>query len=342
MPNMASGKGKVALFLLVAMLPIYVDSAVDANHDFFEGFSAPDSTQSPETSNSTGREAKPVVPRTESKGGKSQCESQEKRLVILPGPHGPPGSPGPRGMPGPPGIPGYSGMNGHNGEPGLCTCMKGPKGHSGPMGREGATGVQGPRGSPGSAGDTGLPGPTGEKGDPGNCTGAGAKGDTGPPGPPGKRGASGENGEPGEPGADAVCDAQLCRDSAVRSAPSDTDQSGGGTRDRKRNFSAFSVSRFGTAEALDDTEIITWDHEFSNVGGDFSSETGIFNCSIAGEVQVSIIDADYWDSEDSSSNSVILELSVGDIIWLDLYEGRVLHSSYYRYTTFSGTLLHAR
>ncbi|PIK59787.1 putative collagen alpha-1(X) chain [Apostichopus japonicus] len=224
----------------------------------------------------------------------------------------------PRGMPGPPGIPGYSGMNGHNGEPGLCTCLKGPKGYSGPMEEKGT-------------------------------------------------GASGENGEPGEPGADAVCDAQLCRDSAVRSAPSDTDQSDGGTRDRKRNFSAFSVSRFGTAEALVDTEIITWDHEFSNVGGDFSPETGIFNCSIAGfyfftfhiyksssanypmvrlmlngEVQVSIIDADYWDSEDSSSNSVILELSVGDIIWLDLYEGRVLHSSYYRYTTFSGTLLHAR
>ena len=58
-----------------------------------------------------------------------------------------------------------------------------------------------------------------------------------------------------------------------------------------------------------------------------------------GEHQVAAIDYGAMDSEDSTSNSVILDLEVNDQVWLQLYEGRELYSSHYRYTTFSGWLL---
>lgn len=251
-------------------------------------------------------------------------------------------------------------MNGHNGEPGVCRCLKGPKGNEGPRGDPGPDGNDGPPGMQGPPGADGAPGPIGPKGVPGECTGMtdSPKGDVGLPGADGMKG---EKGDPGDPGQDAVCDSRLCTaEERTREQPSR------GGRRRRQKFSAFSVSRYGTEEAVDETEIITWDHEFTNFGGDFSSDTGIFNCSIPGyyfftfniyksstanyplvrlmlngDVQVSVLDADFWDSEDSSSNSVILELTSGDSVWLELYEGRVLHSSYYRYTTFSGTLLRA-
>lgn len=88
----------------------------------------------------------------------------------------------------------------------------------------------------------------------------------------------GEKGDPGDPGQDAVCDSRLCTaGERTREQPSR------GGRRRRQKYSAFSVSRYGTEEAVDSAEIITWDHEFTNFGGDFSSDTGIFNCSIPGK-----------------------------------------------------------
>ena len=58
-----------------------------------------------------------------------------------------------------------------------------------------------------------------------------------------------------------------------------------------------------------------------------------------GEHTVGAIDYGPTDSEDSTSNSVILDLQASDLVWLELVEGRELYSSNYRFTTFSGFLL---
>lgn len=355
----------ILLFIFIACR---VESGVDVNTDFlqahnktFEDLTHNHGNESYDGDSTDGCHTGPTQGEVNAKGDAGPL----RRYVVVTGPPGPKGSAGPRGLPGPQGMPGNSGMNGYNGATGECFCLKGPRGPKGSPGNRGIKGSDGSRGPQGPPGDEGSPGPTGQKGEPGNCTGEGWKGKVGPPGLPGKRGVPGEKGDIGEPGEDAVCDAQFCGQSAAGSDRSGTEQSSDGGRTSGRKFSAFSVSRYGTAGAVDDTTIVTWDHEFSNVGGDFSPDTGIFNCSIPGfyyftfhiyksstgnypmvrlmlngEVQISIIDADYWDSEDSSSNSVILELGPGDAVCLDLYHGRVLHSSYYRYTTFSGTLIH--
>ncbi len=54
---------------------------------------------------------------------------------------------------------------------------------------------------------------------------------------------------------------------------------------------------------------------------------------------VAVIDYGPMDSEDSTSNSVILDLQQNDLVWLQLYEHREVYSSHYRFTTFSGFLL---
>lgn len=356
---MEEGRKAIAVFCVVSFVSInIVESGVDISTEFIQ-------ENRPENRTLDGgrhaTENSPIDPSitagyTENVLNDHHCSS----YIVLNGPHGLPGPPGPRGLPGPPGMPGNAGMNGYNGAAGSCFCQKGRRGHTGHPGPPGPKGNDGPPGIQGPPGADGAPGPIGPKGVPGECTGMadGPKGDVGLPGADGMKG---EKGDPGDPGQDAVCESMLCTaEERTREQPSR------GGRRRRQKFSAFSVSRYGTAEAVDETEIITWDHEFTNFGGDFSSDTGIFNCSIPGyyfftfniyksstanyplvrlmlngDVQVSVLDADFWDSEDSSSNSVILELISGDSVWLELYEGRVLHSSYYRYTTFSGTLLRA-
>lgn len=57
---------------------------------------------------------------------------------------------------------------------------------------------------------------------------------------------------------------------------------------------------------------------------------------LIGDHQAAVIDYGSSDTEDSATNSLILSLNYGDEVWLQLYDGRELYSSHYRFTTFSG------
>ncbi|XP_071957232.1 uncharacterized protein [Antedon mediterranea] len=263
---------------------------------------------------------------------------------------GPPGMPGPTGTTGNPGYPGPQGPMGYAGAPG----NNGNNGSPGPAGRQGSDGQKGERGSPGITGDPGVPGasgtngergargPMGDRGQMGPSGRTGARGVIGPTGPKGSRGAEGKPGSSGMRGFPGSCD---CTQSLVYQR-------------------AFSVARTTSLTASNGHMIITWNHEFSNVGGDFDMSTGMFNVTIPGTyfftihvykssrqnfplVQllkngdhvIGVIDYGPNDSEDSSGNSVVLNLTKGDAVWLLLYDGKEIYSSHYKFTTFSGFLL---
>ena len=60
---------------------------------------------------------------------------------------------------------------------------------------------------------------------------------------------------------------------------------------------------------------------------------------LLGDHTVGVIDYGITDTEDGASNSVILDLEDSDQVYLQLYDGRELYSSHYRFTTFSGFLI---
>ncbi|XP_033111252.1 complement C1q subcomponent subunit C-like [Anneissia japonica] len=263
---------------------------------------------------------------------------------------GPPGSPGPTGTTGNPGYPGPQGPMGYAGPPG----NNGNNGAPGLMGRPGADGQKGERGLTGMPGDAGIPGAPGAHGSRGDPGPMGPRGQLGPQGrsgisgqdgivgPKGFRGTSGKPGPPGLRGLPGNCD---CTKAMVYQR-------------------AFSVARTSSLTATNGHMIIMWNHEFTNVGGDFNMSTGIFNITVPGTyfftihvykssrqnfplVQlikngdhvIGVIDYGPNDSEDSAGNSVILNLSKGDAVWLLLYDGKEVYSSHYKFTTFSGFLL---
>ncbi|XP_072171758.1 uncharacterized protein [Diadema setosum] len=267
-------------------------------------------------------------------------------VVHVAGSPGSPGHPGPGGPTGPPGMPGNHGNNGNNGLPGPpgvsgLPGQKGEQGFPGIPGVQGVPGIQGPaglRGPNGFDGAAGPPGSTGKHGLPGI---AGPPGDQGYPGRDGLKGQKGDVGMPGDRGAEGVCNC---------------DQQRFSTR-----TSAFSVARTSGLTATAGPITITFQHVITNVGDDFDTNTGKFNCSIPGTyfftvniykssttnfplVQImlnnehvaTVIDYGSSDADDSASNSVVLSLNIGDMVWLQLYDGRELYSSHHRFTTFSG------
>ncbi|XP_033111250.1 C1q-related factor-like [Anneissia japonica] len=185
----------------------------------------------------------------------------------------------------------------------------------------------------GNAGPRGPPGPDGNPG---------AEGTVGPQGEVGSNGLTGKSGPPGLKGTQGTY-------SLVNAW---------------NQHRAFSVALTSNIVANDGNMIIIWDHEFSNVGGDFDMKTGIFNVTVPGtyffsfyvsktsrqnyplvqlvkngERVIGAIDYGPNDSEDSSGNSVILSLSMNDLIWMILGDERELSSTPYKLTTFSGFLI---
>ncbi|XP_072029228.1 uncharacterized protein [Amphiura filiformis] len=247
-----------------------------------------------------------------------------------PGPSGPPGLPG---IQGPAGMPGNHGNNGNNGPPG----PPGPKGGIGPTGLEGREGSQGPIGPMGLPGKSGVPGLMGSRGD------SGVQGD---------RGGRGYKGDKGEPGS-------------ISSIPSLGYPSQHAPIPHLGRRSAFSVGTSNTITAPSDDYVIAFDHIFANVGEDFDLDIGKFICRINGTYYfifhvnkwsnahncyiklmknglmiTAVYEDSGYDYYDGVSNSILLEMTEGDQVWLQLHANDEVYGGIAKMTTFSGWLLY--
>ncbi|KAI8500935.1 positive regulation of adiponectin secretion [Branchiostoma belcheri] len=198
--------------------------------------------------------------------------------------------------------------------------------------------------SPGQDGRKGDAGPRGQPGVPGEKGQRGLPGRLGPFGPPGERGPAGEKGELGPAGP--------------RGPPGDSSRSSSA-------LVAFSAAR--TSKVFTGTAV-TYDVVHVNEGDAFNPRTGKFMPAASGiysftftgmteyaasaSILVSLMKNDErvaslhvrnpaYEMHQSSSNSALLRLQLGDEVWVQLWSGYVLYSDGNRYITFSGFLVHA-
>ncbi|XP_022088318.1 collagen alpha-1(X) chain-like [Acanthaster planci] len=236
---------------------------------------------------------------------------------------------GPAGTPGVPGIPGNPGGQGPlgpKGEPGI--------GLAGPKGETGEEGLKGDQGEPGKQGPPGKLGPSAQKGD----VGEGQKGDQGESG---VQGAPGQKGQKGQAG-----DATL----VTPSPPSVV------------AFSAYRTSGVAGNEG----DAVIFDNIETNLGDGYSSQSGVFTCSVPGayfltisclsfrvgvrlnvrlkkngEVIFSLYDS-HSGYHHQASNSAVLVLASGDRVWIEFGGDRSgIHSDVNRKAYFSGFLINA-
>ncbi|XP_070569228.1 complement C1q tumor necrosis factor-related protein 2-like [Ptychodera flava] len=239
------------------------------------------------------------------------------------------------GIPGTPGIPGNIGPAGPPGLPGK-------DGQAGLEGTKGDIGDIGPQGETGQRGFPGKSGPKGDKGDPGINGATGQSGHTGQKGEHGERGAMGLKGNKGDPG-----------------------QKGDLGRVQNPQKVAFSaVLTSGTGKVSSETTVI-YDKIYSNVGNNYSLSTGKFTCPVNGVYFFTISGMTdekndlraclmknqdklpcLWVTKDgnenyiSVSNSVIIDLQEGDVVWVKLYSNYALFTDNDEGSTFAGYLLH--
>ncbi|XP_006884170.1 PREDICTED: adiponectin [Elephantulus edwardii] len=199
----------------------------------------------------------------------------------------------------------------------------------------GIPGHPGHNGTPGRDGRDGKPGEKGEKGDPGLSGPKGDSGDTGVTGVEGPRGFPGIPGRKGEPGESAY---------VYRSA-----------------FSVGLENRVAVPNVP-----IRFTKIFYNQQNHYDGTTGKFHCNIPGlyfftyhitvylkDVKVSLFKKDkavlftydqYQDKNvDQASGSVLLQLEVGDQVWLQVYgdgEQNGLYADNVNDSTFTGFLLY--
>ncbi|XP_022088279.1 complement C1q subcomponent subunit B-like [Acanthaster planci] len=236
---------------------------------------------------------------------------------------------GPTGTPGVPGIPGSSGGQGPigpRGDPGIG--LPGPKGETGEQGLKGDQGERGIQGLPGKLG------PAGRKGD----IGEGQKGDQGQQG---VQGPPGEKGQKGQPGDSTLVTPTL--PSAVA-------------------FSAYRTTQV-TGNGGD---VIIFDNIETNLGDGYSSQSGVFTCSVPGAYffttslqrtassvhpyvklkKNSQLVFSIYDSGSNMyrqcSNSAVIILAAGDRVWLEFgNNNRGIYSDSSRYSFFSGFLIYS-
>lgn len=264
---------------------------------------------------------------------------------------GPPGPPGEFGEPGEPGVKGLDGLHGRDGIPGKNFTVSALNGDRGERGQAG------PVGQPGSAGSMGLAGPTGDRGPVGPVGPSGENVARSPDGY--RRGETGFPGAQGSPGVKGVRGISG-KDGECKCSPEEGDKN---LDSSTLHFSAFSVARHSSLLSTNGDEIIWWDHVFTNAGGDFVPETGIFTCEIPGYyyfafhiqkmsdsanplVQLmlngvhvgSALEYGDVDDDDSTTNSVVIHLESRDQVWLQLYDATGFHGSHNGFTTFLGYL----
>ncbi|XP_029458408.1 complement C1q and tumor necrosis factor-related protein 9A-like [Rhinatrema bivittatum] len=243
------------------------------------------------------------------------------------------GEQGLRGFPGklgPQGIPGPVGDKGQKGELGL----QGRKGIKGEIGPQGPEGMKGGIGHPGK---TGLPGPDGSMGN------QGPKGEIGPPGPHGSLGVPGEKGDKG-----------------LMGQKGDT---GDATYIPK---SAFTVGLTISTKLPPSNAPIKFDKIIYNGQSHYNPDTGKFTCQFSGayyftyhitvysrNVRVALVKNGmkmlhtvdkYQGSEDQAAGGAVLQLQVGDEVWLQTHGGESFSGLFADQdddTTFTGFLLFA-
>ncbi|KAJ3600520.1 hypothetical protein NHX12_031501 [Muraenolepis orangiensis] len=179
-----------------------------------------------------------------------------------------------------------------------------------------------------------LKGDQGDRGDRGTPGKAGAKGPSGSPGPLGPQGIKGEAGLPGDP----------C----------------------KTHDAAFSVGRRKALHSLELYQALVFDTEFVNLHGHFDMFRGRFRCHVPGvyffninvhtwnfketylhvmrnEAEQAIVYSQPSERSIMQSQSVMLELGLGDEVWIRLYkrerENAVYSDNVDVYITFNGYLV---
>ncbi|XP_029472276.1 otolin-1 isoform X3 [Rhinatrema bivittatum] len=231
------------------------------------------------------------------------------------------GDKGDQGFGGLDGEKGDKGDRGDSGEKGTC----GEIGEKGEIGSFGDRGIKGEKGCKGDSGENGMNGIDGVPGVNGETGLRGEKGDTGPIGimgllgPKGNPGSKGARGLPGKKGARG--------------------QKGSKGENSKTERSAFSV---GLSKPFPPPNApVKFDRIFYNEQEDYSPLSGKFNCTIPGayvfafhvtvrgrparislvvqnKKQVKSRETLYSQEIDQASSMVIMKLSAGDQVWLEV------------------------
>lgn len=244
---------------------------------------------------------------------------------------------------------GVKGDQGSRGSPG----KHGPKGFVGPMGEKGLRGETGPQGQKGDKGDVGPTGPEGFKGNTGLSGPPGLPGPIGPIGKPGPKGDAGPLGPQGEPGV-----------RGMRGWKGDRGEKGKIGETPVLPKSAFTVGLTVLSKFPSSDVPIKFDKILYNEFNHFDIATGKFTCHIAGvyyftyhvtvfsrNVQVSLVKNGvkilhtkdgYTSSEDQASGGTILQLKLGDEVWVQVTGGERFNGLFADEdddTTFTGFLL---
>ncbi|XP_008057448.1 otolin-1 [Carlito syrichta] len=231
------------------------------------------------------------------------------------------GDPGAVGSPGLSGGPGAKGEKGAMGEQGYCG-GSGERGGKGQKGEGGVKGEKGSAGDPGAEGGRGPHGPPGARGDPGV---KGERGEAGPPGLPGPAGPKGELGSKGVRGPIGKKGSRGFKGSKGEAAGVP-----------RAAFSAALSKPFPPPYTP-----IRFDRLLYNDQGSYSPATGKFNCTIPGAyvfsyhvtvkgrpARISLVARNkrqfksretlYGQEIDQASLLIILKLSAGDQVWLEV------------------------
>lgn len=250
---------------------------------------------------------------------------------------------------GPLGMKGKKGENGERGTPGKM----GPQGVLGPIGLKGIKGDFGPPGPKGLKGDIGPLGPEGPVGEVGP---RGDRGIQGPLGPPGRPGPKGELGIPGHKG-----NIGYRGERGVRGEMGEKGQKGDTLVIPK---SAFSVGLTEQTKLPTPDVPIRFNKIIYNQQNHYSPETGRFTCALAGayyfsyhitvfarNVKVALVKNGvkfihtidiYQSGEDQAAGGAVLNLAVGDKVWLQVVGGELYNGLFADEdddTTFSGFLI---
>ena len=222
----------------------------------------------------------------------------------------------------------------------------------------GPGGIPGIPGVPGSAGPSGFPGPKGEIGRPGISV----KGETGDMGPLGQAGSQGEPGIQGPPG-------KMGPPQGHSGSAGSLGQKGEKGDAPVARFSGFSARKTSHQTGVDG-DIVTFNLVITDVGGHYDAAASTFTCQIPGyylftftigakdangpsvslvKNSVDIVDGYFHPSPSGTaryramgSNTVLLNLASGDQVWIRKKNSGQIYAdaNNYKWTTFSGALLH--
>ncbi|KAM6931669.1 otolin 1b [Lycodopsis pacificus] len=270
-----------------------------------------------------------------------------------PGKNGTAGEKGELGKEGPAGPPGVAveiGPKGNKGDNGECGTF-GDRGQKGERGDTGSPGIPGAMGIPGMNGKHGSPGPVGVRGDHGPLGPQGEPGIRGPQGPQGIRGMLGPKGDRGFPGK--------------RSERGIRGFKGSKGSEYLQKRSAFSVGISPRKSFPPSGFPIRFDKVFYNEESHFNSTSNSFTCVHAGVYvfsfhitvrnqplratlvvngsrRVRTRDSLYGQDIDQASTLVVLQLVVGDQVWMEtLRDWNGAYASSEDDSIFSGFLLYS-